>query len=244
MDRALAILERAQSSPVRPRLRRRIDELCEALFQSIALQTSVPKYQASGADRGSILDFADHPLNARWWLEDQFASIRKLPSEPEKLARLELLRTWENPGLGSFYDAVGYPGKSPHVVKGDLTVLGSSTTRTPLPEVLWWDAGLSRERPAWMVVMNWPIAMRYRHLDPSAEYVVRTTGNGACLLSIDGERVPPVLDPREIGAFKEFLVPKHCLADGELNLTFERPVETVNWRYQSRLSELWLLKKP
>lgn len=244
MDRALAILNRTQAAPVRPRLRKRIDALCEALFRSIGLQTSVTKHQASGAERGCILDFVDHPLNARWWLEDQFAAIRQLPSESEKLVRLEGLRTWEHPGPGSFYDDVGNIARSPHVVKGDLTTLGLlSAARAPIPEVLWWDAGQSRERPAWMVVMNWPLAMRYNNLDPEADYVVRTTGLGTCLLSIDGERVPPALDSKEIGAFKEFLVPKHCLADGELSLTFERPVENVNWRYKSRLSELWLLKK-
>ena len=93
-----------------------------------------------------------------------------------------------------------------------------------------------------MVVMNWPLGMRYTGLDPDADYVIRTTGYGTCLLSIDGERVKPTVDHKGIGEFKEFPVPK-LLEDGTLHLTFERPVEHVNWRYQSRLSELWLLKK-
>jgi hypothetical protein len=201
------------------------------------------KYQASGAERGCILDFVDHPLNDRWWLEDEFAAIRKLASEPEKLARLELLRTWEHPGPGSFYDQVGNPAKSPHVIVGDITTVGESMSRTPIPEVLWWENGSSRKKPAWMVVMNWPLGMRYNALDPNANYVIRTTGYGQCLLSINGERVQPTLDNKGIGEFKEFPVPKHLLKDGTLLLTFERPMENVNWRYQSRLSELWLLKK-
>lgn len=94
-----------------------------------------------------------------------------------------------------------------------------------------------------MTVMNWPLEMRYAGLDPHASYVVRTTGLGTCLLSIDGERMTPTLDDREIGQFKEFPVPPRLVADGQLRLTFERPVENVNWRYQSRLSELWLLKR-
>lgn len=243
MAQALAALRQAETQPVRPELRKRIEALCDALFRSIVLQTSVSKHQASGAERGCILDFVDHPLNSRWWLEDQFAAVRRLDSEAEKLARLEQLRTWEHPGPGSFYDDVGDPGKSPHVVVGDISTLGLETRRTPIPEVLWWDSGMSRERPAWMTVMNWPSAMHYGGLDPEGKYIVRTTGLGTCLLSIDGERVKPSLDGTEIGAFKEFAVPKGCLADGVLELTFERPVETVNWRYQSRLSELWLLKQ-
>jgi hypothetical protein len=73
--------------------------------------------------------------------------------------------------------------------------------------------------------------------------VIRTSGYGTCLLSIDGERVRPAIDHTGIGEFKEFPVPRALLADGTLHLTFERPAERVNWRYQSRLSEIWLLKK-
>jgi hypothetical protein len=240
---ATAVLRRAETEPVRRDLRGRIDKLCEELFRSIALQTSMSRYKASGAERGCILDFVDYPLNSRWWLEDEFKAIGALPSEPEKLARLELVRTWEHPGAGSFYDDVGNVARSPHVVLGDLSLLGLRTARTPIPEVLWWDEGASRKRLAWMDVMNWPLAMHYTGLDPKADYVIRTTGYGTCLLSIDGERVRPAIEHKGIGEFTEFPVPKPVLADGTLHLTFERPVERVNWRYQSRLSELWLLKK-
>ena len=244
MAAATAVLDRAKTEPVRPDLRKRIDELCEALFRSIGLQTSISKYKASGSERGCILDFADYPLNDRWWLEDEFKAIGSLPSEPEKLARLERLRTWECPGAGSFYDDVGNIAKSPHVVLGDLSPLGMRLARTPIPELLWWDGGASRKRVAWMDVMYRPLAMHYTGLDPKANYTIRTTGYGKCLLSVDGERVPPALDGKGIGEFKEFPVPKHLVADGTLHLTFERPAEPgVNWRYQSRLSELWLLKK-
>ena len=208
MAAATAVLRRAETEPVRPDLRKRIDKLCEALFRSIALQTSMSKYKASGAERGCILDFVDYPLNSRWWLEDEFKAIGALPSEPEKLARLELVRTWEHPGAGSFYDDVGNIAKSPHVVLGDLSPLGLRTARTPIPEVLWWDEGASRKRLAWMDVMNWPLAMHYTGLDPKADYVIRTTGFGTCLLSIDGERVRPAIDGKGIGEFKEFPVPK------------------------------------
>ena len=243
MAAATAVLRRAETEPVRPDLRERIDKLCEALFRSISLQTSMARYKASGAERGCILDFVDHPLNNRWWLEDEFKAIGTLPSEPDRLARLELLRTWEHPGDGSFYDDIGNIAKSPHVIMGDLSLLGMRTAETPIPEVLWWDNGASRKRVSWMDVMNWPPAVHYTGLDPKADYVIRTTGYGTCLLSIDGQRVLPTVDHKGIGEFKEFPVPKALLADGTLHLTFERPVEHVNWRYQSRLSEIWLLRK-
>ena len=48
------------------------------------MQTSVKKYNASGAERGAILDFLDYPLNNRWWLADEFEKIRQMKSEKEK----------------------------------------------------------------------------------------------------------------------------------------------------------------
>lgn len=245
IDAALAVLKQAETSPTRPDLRKRIDELSEALYQSIALQSSMTKYQASGAERGCFLDFVDYPLNNRWWLEDEFKAVGKLASDPEKRARLETLRTWEHPGPGSFYDNVGNPAKAAHVVVGDISNVGESLAHTPIPEILWWESGSSRKKPAWMCIMNWPSAMKYTGLDPDGDYLIRTTGLRECRLSIDGERIQPTVDGQEIGEFKEFPVPKKHLADREITLTFERPPEQhLNWRVQSRLSELWLIKKP
>ena len=190
------------------------------------LQTSMSKYKASGAERGCILDFVDYPLNSRWWLEDEFAAIRKLPSEPEKLARLELLADVGAPRRRELLRRCRQRRQvAARRHRGHQPRSGLSTARTPIPEVLWWDDGASRKRPAWMDVMNWPLAMHYTGLDPNADYVIRTTGYGTCLLSIDGERVRPTIDHKGIGEFKEFPVPKHLLADGTLHLTFERPVE-------------------
>lgn len=244
MDEAAAVLKRAETEPVRPEYRKKIEDLCDALFKSIRLQASVPKYQGSDPQRGCFLDFIDRPLNDRWWLEDEFVAIAKLPSEKEKQKRLDVLRTWEHPGSGSYYDQVGDRSRAPHVVVGDLTNVGEGLpSATPIPEVLWWDKGFSRKKLAWMVVMNWPEAMKYDDLDPKADYVIRTTGYGTCLLSVDDEPVKPTLDGKGIGEFKEFPVPRRLYQDGSLTLTFERPNENVNWRYQSRLCEIWLLKQ-
>ena len=101
------MLNRAVTEPVSVELRTRISELCDRLFHSIGLQTSVQKYFAIGEERGAVLDFVDYPLNNRWWLEDQFKAIRALKSEDEKNRRLLQLATWEHPGPGSFYDDVG-----------------------------------------------------------------------------------------------------------------------------------------
>ncbi len=72
-------------------------------------------------------------------------------SEPEKLARLERIRTWEHPGAGSFYDDVGNIAEIAARREGDLTTLGLSMGRPAIPEVLWWEGGPAASGlPGWM----------------------------------------------------------------------------------------------
>ncbi len=244
MADAQQILDRAVKEPAAPDLRGRVVALCEALFRSIGLQTSVPKYQASGAERGALLDHLDYPLNNRWWLEDEFAKIRAMESEQARVKRLEEIRTWENPGAGSCYDDVGNVAKSPHVVRGEAGNTDPLLVRNPNPGHWWWDDGFSRRRLSWQVSMDWPLAVRYEHIDPSADYAVRITGYGEALTRINGNRVPPTLYGKGIGEFKEFPVPREAAKSGQIVVTWDMPEEShLNWRQQSRISEIWLLKK-
>ena len=244
MDRALAVLKRADTTRCRPDLCARVEELCRALFHSIGLQTSVEKYQASGAERGAVLDYLDYPLNNRWWLEDEIAKVRAMPTEKEKIARLEVLRTWEEPGPGSFYDDIGNVAKSPHVIRGEGINTDPNMERNPTPDFMWWDAGKRRVRQSWVSKMDWPLGLRYEGLEPTATYVARTTGYGQCLLRVDGVRVEPTLDGKDVGEVKEFPVPKELYRDRSIVLTFDVPSEPhLNWRLQSRLTEVWLIRR-
>jgi len=244
MSDAMEVLNRAVKQPVGPELRARIVDLCEKLFQSIGLQTSVEKYYASGAERGAVLDFVDRPLNNRWWLEDEFGKIRKLDSEAEKCRRLHVIATWENPGPGSFYDNVGNLAKSPHVIRSDIDSREPGALREPGPTFWWWDQGKSRARLSWQATM-WPLRMVYEGLDPEITYVVRSAGYGQALLRMNGERVEPTLDGREMGEVKEFPVAPKFIKDRRLILTWDHPTNEahLNWRRHSRLAEVWLLKK-
>ncbi|MBN1506639.1 MAG: hypothetical protein JW955_07325 [Sedimentisphaerales bacterium] len=244
MDEARRILDRATTEPAAPELRRRVVELCDALFNTIGLQTSVKMYQASGAERGAILDYIDYPLNNRWWLEDEFEKVHVLGSDEEKLRRLEEIRTWENPGPGSFYDIVGHVGKSPHVVHGEGWNTDPLMDRNPNPGHWWWDDGFSRRRLSWQVSMDWPIAVRYERVDPDAEYVLRMTGYGDAFTRINQQRVKPTLYGRGIGEIKEFPVPREAVRSGQVVVTWDCPEESeFSWRQQSRIAEIWLLKK-
>ena len=244
MDKALAVLKRAETEPCRQQIRTRVVELCDALFQSVALQTSVEKYHASGSERGAVLDYLDYPLNNRWWLEDEIAKARAMTSDAEKLAHLDMLCRWETPGPGSFYDDIGNVAKSPHVIRGEGVNTDPNMERNPNPDFMWWDSGRSRVRQSWPSKMDWPLGLRYDALDPEATYMVRTTGFGECLLHVNGVRVQPVVDGKEIGELKEFPVPRELYKDGTVVLTFDVPFEPhLNWRVQSRLCEVWLIKQ-
>src|SRR5439155_16610313 len=94
MSEAESILERAVSNRVSTQWRARVFELAGALFRSIGMQLSVPLYKAEAVDRGANLDNIDVPLNNRAWLKEQFAEIRTLSDEEERLRRVEEIVHW------------------------------------------------------------------------------------------------------------------------------------------------------
>jgi hypothetical protein len=65
----------------------------------------------------------------------------------------------------------------------------------------------------------------YDALDPDSAYTVRSSGYGQALLRINGDRVQPTLDGKEMGEFKEFPVPQNYLRGRRLTLTWDRPIE-------------------
>lgn len=242
MQRAEKILRQADEI-AQPAWRAKITALCDSLFRSIALQTSVPKYKASGNERGAVLDFIDRPLNNRWFYEDAFARIRQLPAA-QQLAALDTLAFWEEPGDGGFYDDVGNVSRSPHVVRPETLATDPLMLRSDNPGFDWWDGGFSRKRLAWMVSMRWPHSLLYTSLDTTAQYTVRVTGNGECLLRANGEKLTPSRYGKGIGEIKEFPVPPALTKQGRLQLTFDAINEDhLNWRQHSRLTEVWLIKK-
>jgi hypothetical protein len=245
IDAAAAVLGRATTEDCCSGWRQRIQDLCESLFRSIRLQTSVPKYHASGAERGAVLDFIDYPLNNRWWLEDELAKVKDLFGEPAKLARLERLRNWEDPGAGGFYDDVGHVGRSPRVVRSQATSDEPFVRAGPMPEFLWELDGKSRKRLSWQSSLRWPVAIVYERLNPEGSYTLRLNGTGDVKPKIDGQTVPPLAYSRTLGEPKEYAVPHDALADGRLVVTFD-PIDErqVNWRQYSRLAEAWLILNP
>ena len=138
-----------------------------------------PAGASTGSGEAKTVEVREAVRNIQSRIRDGLRALSV--SDQEKLERLETLRTWEHPHPGSYYDQVGDRSKAPHVVVGDLKLVGEGLpSKTRIPEILWWDKGYSRKKPAWMVVLSWPEEMRYDKLDPNSRYVIRTTGNGTC----------------------------------------------------------------
>ncbi len=234
MDEATAQLDMAVKEPVARDLREKVVQYCDNLFQSVGLQTSVPKHHASGYERGCVLDFIDHPLNNRWWLEDEFEKVRKIPSEKEKIARLDFIRTYDKPGEGSFYDNIS-SADAKHVI---------SETDDAI-DYLWENNGKSRKRLSTQLFQFTPM-LKYDELDSDANYLIRVAGYGEALLRANGERLKPTKYEKGYEQFKEFPLPKELLKDGKLAITFDKPEneENINWRQQSRVTDVWIKKAP
>jgi len=233
MDRAIEVLELAVTNPVLPEQKVIIEYLADQLFKSIGLQSSVPKYQASGFERGCFMDFIDYPLNNRWWLEDEFSKVRKMANEQEKLARLDLIIHWENPGEGGYYDNISDVSASPHVI---------SKTEDAI-DYAWWDNGKSRKRLSTQLFQFSP-ELEYSRLDPDTDYLIRIAGYGEALLRANGVRLEPTTYDKELETFKEFPLPKELIREGKLKLTFDRPDEShLNWRQYSKVTDVWMIKR-
>jgi len=80
LEEAQRVLDKAVTEPVATDLRARVFELAEALFQSIRMQLSVPKYQAIRVNRGANLDEIDKPLIPTRELKSRLMKIEKRES--------------------------------------------------------------------------------------------------------------------------------------------------------------------
>ncbi|MDT7828825.1 hypothetical protein RQM65_09135 [Pricia sp. S334] len=232
MAEALNQLHQADRKPVAPSLREKIVQYADKLYRSVGAQTSVSKHQARSAERGAVLDFIDHPLNNRWWLEDEFEKIKAFSSEREKLARIKFIRTYASPGEGSFYD---------NISSVDATHVTSETDDAI--DYLWENDGRSRRRLSTQLFQFTP-TLEYDGLDSEADYLIRVAGYGEALLRANGTRLSPSLYEKEYGQFKEFPLPRNLIGTGKLKITFDTPNEAhLNWRKQSRVTEVWLLRQ-
>ncbi|MES1261984.1 MAG: hypothetical protein ABUS49_09620 [Acidobacteriota bacterium] len=232
-------------------LRARVFELAEALFQSIHMQLSVPRYQAISIGRGANLDAVDFALNNRVWLRNQFAQIRLLPDEKARLARLDRIVDWTNPGPGGFYDDLGDTARQPHLVPGESFDKDPDFLKSPLtgfgnlPQQGW--------RVSWFTdaetLGDTPLRMHYSDLDRTAQYAIRVVYGGGSpktqlrLVANGRIEIHPFRDKPVPVAPVEFDIPREATASGELTLEWTRPAGGGGNGRGVQLSEAWLIRK-
>ncbi len=243
------ILARAQDPGPAGPWRARVFELAEALFQSIRMQLSVPRYHAIAVERGANLDSIDVPLNNRPWLEERFAEIRKLGSEAERLRAIEEIVNWTNPGPGGFYDDLG------NLTEQRRLVCGPGFEEDPpfLRSALVGFAPRAALRTSWRnhaeALYDEPLKMHYTNLDATARYRLRVVYGGDAikrrirLVADDKYEVHPLIEKPFPFRPLEFEIPPEATVDGELRLSwYQEPGLGGNGR-GCQVSEVWLLRK-
>jgi hypothetical protein len=231
-------------------LRARVFELAEALFQSVRMQLSVPRYAAIDAGRGANLDLIDRPITNADWLLKRFAAIRALDTDVARRTAIDEILNWSNPGPGGFFDDLGDPENRPHLVPGagfDKDPAFFHTVRTGFG---------SRRNTPWRV--SWyrhaealygnSIQLRYPALDPSAHYKVRFTQSGdstprATRLVANGKiEIHPMRKKDSEVKPVEFDIPAEATAGGTLTLEWQaNPEESGNGRFV-QIAEVWLIR--
>jgi Glycosyl hydrolase family 67 N-terminus len=255
IEEAETALKRAQTRPVAQWARARVFQLAEALFQSIRMQLSVPRYQAIATERGANLDAIDLPLNNRGWLMARFAEIRKTADERERSKAIDEIVNWTNPGPGGFYDDLGNLTLQPHLVRGPgfakdpayfesslvgfaIRNLGGALLNYPRS---WWDDAEA--------LYDAPLEMAYTDLDRQAQYKIRVVYAGDAtrpkirLTAGDGIEVHPLLSRPVPFQPLEFDIPRQATASGELHLKWYREAGLGDSGRGLQVAEVWLIRK-
>lgn len=245
---AEAVLDADTRTESARELRARVFELAEGLFNSIRMQLSVPRYRAIGMRRGANLDGIDFGLNNRAWLKDRFAEIRAATVESDRLARIDAILNWTNPGPGGFYDDLGNLAAQPHLVRGEAYAQDPEFRTSPLMGV-----GARYPDQGWRVswytdaesLFDAPLRMHYDQLDRTGRYRVRVVYGGdsraQMRLTANGIEVHPYRDKPNPVAPVEFDIPVDATKTGALTLEWTRTPGMGGAGRGCQVSEVWLL---
>ena len=247
LKRAEKVLDQAVTRPVAADWRARVFELAEALFQSIQMQLSVERYQATAVERGANLDSIDAPLNNRIWLKAEFSRIRALSDEMERRRQIERIVHWDDPGPGGFYDEPGNLTRREHLVTGP----GFEQDPGCYESVRIGFSHLSG-RMGWArhaeTLYDTPMEMRYTHLDPQTAYKLRVVYGGdrarkVRLVTGDNLEIHPYLAKPPDGGPLEFDILPDATASGTLTLRWNRELGLGGNGRGCQISEVWLIRK-
>jgi len=232
--------------PVASAWRARVFQLAEALFQSIHMQLSVPRYWAEAVGRGANLDLIDSPLSDGPWLTAQLAEITNLGNESERLKRITALLDWSDPGPGGFYDDLGNADAEPHLVRTATYAEDPAFLSTPY-------TGFSLKRGTRVssatfaqTLNDQPLEMVYHDLDRAARYRVKIVYGSEArsqiqLVANGAYQIHPLQEKNMAEEPLEYDIPPEATAGGELRLTWSRPPGLRGDGRGVQIAEVWLI---
>ena len=250
MTQAESVLDQADLLQASPERRNRVNELAEALFQSIRMQLN-SKLHAGEYGRGTSQDTIDRPLNDRHWLKGEFAKIRLQGKEDERLKSINALLNRTDPGPGSYYDDLGDPNRQPHLVPNVVPFAENPDFRKSV--FTSFDYRADRPREWWTNVLclySGSLKMHYEGLDPKAHYRLKFVYSSEPLrkvkikLEAEGEMIHDwMVKPDEMTPL-EFDIPQAVTADGLLDIQWTREVGLGGNGRGCQVAEVWLLRQP
>ena len=250
MTQAESVLDQAELVQASPERRNRVNELAEALFQSIRMQLN-SKLHAGEYGRGTSQDTIDRPLNDRHWLKGEFARIRLQGKEDERLKSLNALVNRTDPGPGSYYDDLGDPNRQPHLVPNVVPFAENPDFRKSV--FTSFDYRADRPREWWTNVLclyGGSLKMHYKGLDSKAHYRLKFVYSSEPLrkvkikLEAEGEMIHDwMVKPDEMTPL-EFDIPQAVTADGLLDIQWTREVGLGGNGRGCQVAEVWLLRQP
>jgi hypothetical protein len=232
--------------------RARVFEMAEALFQSIHMQLSVPRYKGEAVRRGANLDLIDYPLNDAPWLLEQFAAIKAVAGEPDRLRQLDDILNWTDPGPGGFYDNLGDVANRPHLVPGKSYAEDPAYDHSPMigfaPRTRAPFARVSSSRFA-ETLHDQPLEMQYHGLDRTAHYQVKivygTESETSVRLVANGQyEIHPLQRKDPQARPHEFDIPAEATAGGELRLSWNKALDDGGTGRGVQVAEVWLIRTP
>lgn len=276
MEQAERILERATLDRTAEDWRGRLLELADALFQSIRMQKTVDQHFGIFVRRGANLALVDNPVNSRIWITEQFDRIRAIDAgnveadtsrsaqtdrdrrreaaatERRRLAEIDKLVNWTNPGPGGYYDDLGDLGNQPHLVMEGAYASDPAFLRSPF---VGFTVGESTRhwRVSWaryaQTLYDQPLRMRYTGLDPNARYEVKVTYSGNVfdrnirLRADDNLVVHPYMQKPLPVEPVTMDVPYDATRDGDLTLEWTLEPDVGGTGRGTQVAEVWLMKK-
>jgi hypothetical protein len=187
-------------------------------------------------------------LNNRLYLQHYFENVVSAPATTEKpFSLIRDLLNFADPGPGGFYDDLGDPANSPHLVRQPSHEADPMFVSAPFHGFMLDPARPTSWRHYAQTFYDAPLRLRYEGLDPKARYevVVVYSGDsprGRIRLEADGFEVHPLIKKSDPIAPTKFEVPSAATTDGIVELKWnQEPGRGGNGR-GCQVAEVWLIR--